>query len=172
VRSRWLTALVFWVLRHLVVILLIGFVAWGVWWREALLPQWFGEPAVRRAADRAVPPPVGESAGGFRPVTEQVGPATDLGPCDDLAAGLQMARRAYWNDDPAGAEARYRELMGRYPQAPGAYGELGNLLLAQGREAEARALFEQAAVLLEADARGTAAAELRRYLAVGASAAP
>jgi hypothetical protein len=171
--ARWLQATAFWFLRHSVLFVIVGFLVWGFLWRESLLPGWFAPRSAGQAggatAERpgaptprnARVPGAGVERGAFRPVV----PADPVAPVpqspDQL---LQAARQAYWNGDPEDAERRYRALMTVQPESPAAYGELGNLLLLQDREAEARELFARAAALLAANGDDDVAEELRAYL--------
>lgn len=89
-----------------------------------------------------VPGQVRPSPDGFRPPYADAGDAMPAAR-DDL---LQRARRAFWNGDFEQAEVGYMDLIEAYPDAPEAFGELGNVYEAMGRSAKALDAFYEAAV--------------------------
>jgi len=175
VRATWPRRIAFWFLRHLILLTLLGLAAWGYLWRDALLPEWFANepgpaPGDGEGVSASALPTRPEQP--FRPVSP-VGklpePAKAVIP---VSRQLQQARRAYWTEGAESAEPLYRQIIAGHPAAPDAYGELGNLLLAQGRITEARALFGKAVGLLELEGRSAEAGQLRRYLGHGNGVAP
>lgn len=60
---------------------------------------------------------------------------------------IEQARRAYWSGNETVAMDLYHDLIVLEPAHPDAHGELGNILLKQGRANEAFEAFEQAVKL-------------------------
>ena len=62
---------------------------------------------------------------------------------------VQQARRAFWNGDFEGAESAYMSVISAYPEDPDAFGELGNLYQAMGKDEQAMDAYFEAGVLLK-----------------------
>lgn len=78
---------------------------------------------------------------------------------------LQDARRAFWNGDFEAAESAYMGLISEYPADADAFGELGNLYQAMGKQEMALDAYYEAALRLQASgerARFTEMVELLR----------
>ena len=62
---------------------------------------------------------------------------------------VQQARRAFWNGDFEGAESAYMSVISAYPEDADAFGELGNLYQAMGKDEQAMDAYFEAGILLE-----------------------
>ena len=78
----------------------------------------------------------------FRP---EAGAASDTAELEML---IQKARAAYWRGDEEAAIDYYRQLIKASPADPDAHGELGNVLLKQGKRADAVGEYRRAISLL------------------------
>ncbi len=61
---------------------------------------------------------------------------------------VMMARAAYWQGDYAGSEQAYQQIIVRLPDNAELHGELGNVLYAQGKWAEAASAYARVVRLL------------------------
>ena len=80
-----------------------------------------------------------------------------------VAAQLELlvkARQAYWHGDYSQAVSDYRKLLEQTPDMPTLYGELGNVLLAEGKSEAAAKEYLKAGELLTAQGRIMRAAQL------------
>lgn len=158
-----------WVLRHLVLLTAVVFVLIGFYYREPIfgiqpagkavvepspevdpVPMEEGQPpdsgaAMDQGPDSAAPPEASpDTTYRFRPMEQK-----DSDPGVDAGQLKEAARRAYWNDDRAGAEQFYEQLVKTSPGDPDAYGELGNVRYQRGDLAGAAEAYRQAIRLLQ-----------------------
>lgn len=164
--AKALLTLLHWISRHLVVLGFVLFVAAGWFWREQVWPDqsvWRGLVVALRDSEPAGEPNRNEIPKGvFRPAVPIAG-GRSLEP--RRLTRLEQARKAFWLDRQVEAERLYRDYLAEHPDGVEGHGELGNLLLALGRESEARSEYQETIRLLEIRGRPDEADRLRELLA-------
>ncbi len=103
------------------------------------------KPGQAADAAQSIQPPVAAP----KPVEQTATPgAQEQAPAETVTAGLEAARRAYWNGDQAGAETAYLALVKIAPDNADVLGELGNLYYGQRRYSAAAEYYHRAALQL------------------------
>ncbi|MES9844214.1 MAG: hypothetical protein ABW162_14345 [Candidatus Sedimenticola sp. PURPLELP] len=117
----------------------------------------------QEAAAVELPSAIVEDASGFnyRPSVE---PVSDGSGDDTSQISIEQARQAYWSGNESAAIDLYRDVIRADAANPGAHGELGNILLKQGRMDDAFAEFELAVMLYKSAGNNDGADELLNAL--------
>ncbi len=176
-----------WVLCHSVFLVLLAFLVFAVVFREPLFGISASLPVNTHKETAVLMPPENSDPESIQ--TEAVETVINAETADEIqqreqydfrppevsaveepAAGetgndlLQMARKAFWNDQLDSAQEFYLAYIEQNPSNPDGYGELGNLLSTLGELDDAAEMYLFAAELLKQQGKSEEALQLQEVV--------